>query len=340
MRLSSNCWFRSFRTPVKFRVAVLALVLLFAGVQVAKAVAPLVLVGSAITATTTGGATISAGATALVTLLGSAVAYLAFKDSSGNAVRVPIGGASASSVPPPAADSTTSQVTVYLATIQSCSAQGASAAAACGGLAAACNAGQTGCCSAYASTFFPVGGGSVTGGTGCAMTRADGGSLTGTIIGPGSMCPVGYTLSGGVCTLSNARAVTSDKKTDIARSGTTYSREANDVDNGISGTIQGTVSGSTININAVDAENRPVHYTITAQANGATKVEASHQQVTSAGDTVVKTSTMTTDSAGNVTAVQQDTLYGKITPGANDAATVDTSGGRAQPDIVFPCTLR
>lgn len=315
----------------------LILLLVFAPI-IAKAVIPILLAegvelivagGTEVALPAATSAGINATWTAILTGLGSAAAYLALKDSAGNAVRVPMGSA----VPAPSAPSTAGTVTQTVYQYNGNGSYGS-------GLAA---------CQAYVAVS---GSGVVfdhfTAPPGCSYRIPavfDTAVLTDNVIGTATItsCAAGYTLSGSTCNLASARTASPDQKCDVSRSGTTYTYYSDDPDCSISGNIHGTVggSGSTLEVAGVDQYGNMVRNVITANSDGSTMIQQQVQTMDAAGNSTVNTKTASFDSSGNLTGQSQSSALGSLSAASGQTATVTPApsgsvGSTGGQSITFP----
>ena len=146
-------------------------------------------------------------------------------------------------------------------------------------------------------------------------------------------CPSGYTLSGSSCNLSNPRLAVSDSKTDIQRSGATFTASTSydkDALPAYSSVANGAVSASgTYN-------GKPAVVTVTPSADGSKTVVNYSVQSDSSTGTQVKSTAVTIDAAtGQVISAQSGTATGAVTPAttANTAGTVSTGSAVTSGDL-------
>lgn len=279
---------------------------------------------------------VNAAWTGIVTAIGGAVSYVAFKDATAlqSEVRLPL----ASPVPQPSAPGTAGSATSYQ--VGSGPVSGSKAAACSAYVTQVLNQSQSFCTQATPCTGVLVG---TAPSEKCQAVLQSGANFSSpSTITATITCPPGYTASGGNCLLSSARAAAPDKKCDISRSGTTYSYYSDDPDCSLAGAVHGTVGngGTTLELAGTDEFGNPVRNVVTAQTNGATQIQQQVQLTDGAGNSVITTKTLSLDSGGNVVGQSQSSALGSLTQADGQTATVTAapagSTQSATPQINIP----
>lgn len=143
-----------------------------------------------------------------------------------------------------------------------------------------------------------------------------------------STCPVGYTLNGSSCDLSNARAVVNDLQQDWQRAGAIYSPITGDQIGNLQGVQGVTISGSDslAFIAATDPATCPDCSTssviFNALANGGTVLTSRTQRRDSSGATYVQEQKLNIAPDGTISSSSTANL-----PGSLDASQTATNGG-------------
>lgn len=145
-------------------------------------------------------------------------------------------------------------------------------------------------------------------------------------------CPAGYTLSGGSCVLSNARATdTSKDYLRSAQSFTPYSGEpATPMDQYLSAsTIFST--NDTLTINGQSPVGEPRTIRIQNTADGGSKIEAQTQKTDGAGNTYVQNNSYTINGTGTITGASGSSVQGGLTNNGNGSYGYTGSGSSYTP---------
>lgn len=117
-------------------------------------------------------------------------------------------------------------------------------------------------------------------------------------------CAAGYTQSGGLCNLTNARAAVPDGKADWQRTGTAFSKYAGDDASTMDAWLsQQTISSTndTLVISGMDTGQRPQKTAVTNTADGGSTITGITQKVDGSGATYTQTTVLTVNPSGVVT---------------------------------------
>lgn len=140
-------------------------------------------------------------------------------------------------------------------------------------------------------------------------------------------CPSGYTSSGGICNLSNARAATIDHACDLLRSGSALAM-ISDPDCAASGTAIPVICAATgttcVGYGTAPNGGAPRSFVVTPTADGGTQVTTWQQSTATTGQTLVQQNDITVSPAGAVTAVNTSVSTGSI-PAPSTTATAGTA---------------
>lgn len=117
-------------------------------------------------------------------------------------------------------------------------------------------------------------------------------------------CPVGSTLTNGLCVVDNPRTVYPDHSKDYSRSGTTLSPAAGDVDAGA--TVTTLPSGGLL-VQDLTANGEARHYKIIPQVDGGSSLEIYEPVTNAVGDTGTKKVVVTVSPDGTITGKTQTT---------------------------------
>jgi hypothetical protein len=154
-------------------------------------------------------------------------------------------------------------------------------------------------------------------------------------------CPNGYTLTGGICTLNNARMAVSDKAVDYAVSNGAYAQQASDLDVVTNPLKGGTTSNGSYTLAGAGVGGQPKSVTVTPSAGGGSTVALSQQGSDASGNTMTTTTTIVVDPNARVASVAQTQKATALVvdPVTQMAVTQATGGAdpisQSQP-IVFP----
>lgn len=295
--------------------------------QPARAFAPPLIYAAYMTASVSGSTYTLA---ALAGAIGIAGMYLTIQDAQDNAVRIPVGPNANNQPPAPAAAATTTGTTQ-------------TASARCGEILAMLGSTSTpnGCTvtttyqsngtSYYSGGYYSCGYNRITASStgGCESynrTFPNDGTYSYYQAQPNTTCPSGYTMSGSTCVLQEARQATDDKTCDILVTNGQFAT-ANDMN------CPATVDGSKVSpmlrdgkviAYGTNSSGQPLMWEVTPGAQTYTVKE--YQQIQTATQTQIKTTTATVDAAtSTVTSVQTQTSPGSMSsPSATTAPTVTT----------------
>jgi hypothetical protein len=154
-----------------------------------------------------------------------------------------------------------------------------------------------------------------------------------TPVTPTTSCPSGYTLSGGSCTLSDARAAVADGKSDLSRNSSGFS------DNGDKDGVPsyGSINNGKVVAYGSNSKGEPVVFSASVDASGHTTLSTQTQTTSAGGQSVVKTSSYTLDSnSGQVLAQSSSSASGNVDyssgkPVVNSGSSVNPSEGLGFP---------
>lgn len=232
---------------------------------------------------------------------------------SGSVVPVPTAPASAPVIPGPYSSGD-------MATAQCCRFDGAS-----------CGAYET--CAACVVNYAPL-----TGGRACKATTVTGTSIPQNqvmdtdpatpAINPNPSCATGgYTLSGDVCNLTDARAAVADGAQDFVRSGQTMAAaSAADLKGAVNAVLSTKyVSNDTTQVSGWSASNQPRLIQVTALSNGGSELVQYTQKEDGAGGSYLEKRQLTVSPAGVVTSASQSAVSGTLNQ--STAATTATGPG-------------
>ena len=255
--------------------------------------------------------------------------------ASEGAVRVPTttSADSAAAVPAPVPSSTPSPTTLYRSTLVG-GAYGTLAAAAASGAAAI----QASASQSPTQQQYRVG--SCPNSSNCALEyRAsyNGGSTWTNWVGQGLIaiqsateCPSGWSVSGGNCSLSNARLAVPDGKQDYTRSGTAYAPISGDDQGAVRGVVTtGASTDDTVSVSGMSASGQPRIVSVQATADGGATVVQVTQKTDGSGATYLEKRTYTVAGSGTVTGATQDNAAGSLTQNAAGTGYVQAGAGTA-----------
>lgn len=294
--------------------------------QPARAFAPPLIYAAYMTASVSGSTYTLA---ALAGAIGIAGMYMTIQDAQNNAVRIPVGPNANNQPPAPAAAPSTT------GTAQTASAR-------CGEILASLTTNSTpnGCnvttsyqsngTSWYSGGYYACGYNRITSSSNCPdfnRTYSNDGTYSYYQASPSVTCPSGYTMSGSTCVLQNARQATDDKTCDIL---VTNGQFATASDMNCPATVDGTKLSPMLRDGKViaygtNSSGQPLMWEVTPGAQTYTVKE--YQQIQTATQTQIKTTTATVDAAtSTVTSVQTQTAPGSMSaPSATTAPTVTTT---------------
>jgi len=134
----------------------------------------------------------------------------------------------------------------------------------------------------------------------------------------GIICPAGYSDSGGVCVLYDARAVSPDKACDLQRSGSALSM-ISDPDCAGSGTAIAEIcnspgiscTGTELQFTSTNAQGQPRQVVVTPSIDGGSVI-STHQQRVSSGSTVVDSTQVQVSPSGVVQTISGGTTIGNV----------------------------
>lgn len=146
-------------------------------------------------------------------------------------------------------------------------------------------------------------------------------------------CSAGYTLTSGVCNLTDARAASPDKKCDYQRSGSALAMISDPDCAKSGGLIPAICASGGISCSGVGTSpaGEPRSFIITPTADGGSTI-TTFQQNTSSGQTTVTSDTTTVSSSGSVVAVSTNTTTGSI----NTSTGTVTTGSTVSPAAPAP----
>lgn len=267
------------------------------------------------------------------------IAYWAFNDlTSLDEVRVPAVNGAAGIVPAPAASTTTALQTFYYASSVSCANVSFPAAANCEAALYTSNNAAGGTWSSLTVT-------GCTGNVSCTTNQAWIDSYWGPEKAdtPGVWtsqsyqgCGAGYTLSGSVCNLNNARAAVADGKKDYSRSGASYATYLGDQVGSLSATTMTSNSANdTVMVVGKDSAGNALQGKIIAQADGGSKVELKVQKQSASGQSYVETQTYQTSPTGDVVTATQSAAASSLTWNPTTKTYTETAApaGSLTPDL-------
>ena len=141
------------------------------------------------------------------------------------------------------------------------------------------------------------------------------------VMGSANICPSGYTVSGSVCNLSNARAATPDRKADFQRSGVALSQYTGDDTGNLKPIVSTTTTANdTVTVSALDSSTGlPRRISVQATADGGSKVLVQTQAVDGYGNSYTDNQAITVSAAGTITGASR-------TP-TSQVLTVNTTTG-------------
>jgi hypothetical protein len=135
-----------------------------------------------------------------------------------------------------------------------------------------------------------------------------------------TQCPAGYSMSGGVCALSNPKAVTPDDKCDYGYTSSAGFVSVFDVDCSGGGPRGVPQANGSLLVSGKDANGNLMLVTINPMPDGGTQTQIQIQTQDSGGNSVLQTQTINVNGSGQITGANQSSNYGNLgTNGSGDA---------------------